>query len=64
MRCAVAPGRLEPEHGVALGVDGEPLVADGRACDVAAQFFNALPVMGLQVHELEVAYSIPVSRRI
>ena len=46
MCCTVAPRRFEFEDYIALAVDGEALVGDCRARDVAAQLFDTFTIFG------------------
>ena len=62
VRCALlvpGPRGLELEYDVALAVDGEALIGDVRARDVAAQLLDPLPVIGLTMHACVQAEACP-----
>ena len=52
VRCAVAPGGLQLQRHLARGVALHPLVGQRQACDVAAQLFQRVVLVGAAAHGL------------
>ena len=50
VRCAVTPGRLQPQHDLSGGVGLHAFVGQSRAGDVAAQFLQRLAVVSAAAH--------------